>query len=143
MRSFVFFVTLELFQTLRCNCRGFGDPATDFCLQGKRAGNRGPKVCEVIHSLQHMPINGDHGGLVRALCHNFCLFQTDGQSELLAGVGETIDELLQEEAYWRSIEKKMQKSVDARTQPCFTPLLTGKTSEVAPLKCMAEAQALA
>ena len=36
-------------------------------------------------------------------------------------------------AYWRSMEKNMQKSVGARTEPCFTPLLTGKASEVAPL----------
>ena len=28
----------------------------------------------------------------------------------------------------------MPKSVGARTQPCFTPLLTGKASQVAPLK---------
>ena len=37
-------------------------------------------------------------------------------------------------AYWRSMEKKMPKNVGARTQPCFTPMLTGKASEVAPLK---------
>ena len=37
-------------------------------------------------------------------------------------------------AYWRSIEKKIPKRVGARTQPCFTPLLTGKGSEVAPSK---------
>ena len=35
-------------------------------------------------------------------------------------------------AYWRSMKKKMPKSVGARTKPCFTSLLTGKASEVAP-----------
>ena len=34
----------------------------------------------------------------------------------------------------RSIEIKMPKSLVARTQPCFTPLLTGKALEVTLLK---------
>lgn len=36
--------------------------------------------------------------------------------------------------YWRSMNKKMPKSVGTRMQPCFTPLLTGKISDVVPLK---------
>ena len=37
-------------------------------------------------------------------------------------------------AYWRCMEKKITKRVGAGKQPCFTPLLTGKASEVTPLK---------
>ena len=37
-------------------------------------------------------------------------------------------------AYWRCMEKKIIKRADARKQPFFTPLLTGKASVFAPLK---------
>ena len=37
-------------------------------------------------------------------------------------------------AYWKNMEKTIPKRVGARTQPCFSPLLNGKASEVIPLK---------
>ena len=41
---------------------------------------------------------------------------------------------LQSSNAWRCMGKKNPKKAGARKQPCFTPLLTGKASEVAPLK---------
>ena len=37
-------------------------------------------------------------------------------------------------AYLRSMEKKIPKSVGARMQSCFMPLLTGKEADVPPVK---------
>jgi hypothetical protein len=34
----------------------------------------------------------------------------------------------------KSIDKQIPNSVGAKTQPCFTPLLTGKASDIPPLK---------
>ena len=34
---------------------------------------------------------------------------------------------------WKSMEKKIPNSVGARMQPCFTTLMNGKASDVAPL----------
>ena len=116
------------------------------------------------------------------MCHDVSLLETDGQSELLAGSGQIVHEVLKAlfavgcqggvvckqqityqhlvlarslatlkslpsclvrtytpssqsaNAYWRSIKKKIPNRVGAKTQPCFTPLLTGKGSEVAPSK---------
>ena len=42
-----------------------------------------------------MPVDGDCWGVVCALRHDVRLLQTDGEPELLAGMGELTDKLLQ------------------------------------------------
>ena len=49
-------------------------------------------------------------------------------------VQRQMSSVLTMKACWRNTEKSIPKRVCARTQPCFTPLLTGKVSEVSLLK---------
>ena len=61
--------------------------------------------------------------------------QASNVEQLTISSGAEVDALSKSvRANLKSMEKNIPKRVSARIQPCFTPLLTGKASEVLPLK---------
>lgn len=52
------------------------------------------------NSFQHVTVDGDQSGLVRALCYDIGLHQTNSQSEHLAGGGEAVYKRLEAVYKW-------------------------------------------
>ena len=67
----------------------------DLSIKGYVVTNGGSQVCELVYDFELVVINGDGWWSVHILAQHIGLFQAVGQSEVFAGLGEPVHEVLE------------------------------------------------